>query len=128
MNNLITRYKDFSGKRSGDYAYYVWKFSKCAELGPSMIPMQFPRVNQTIASKYSDQGLRYFYPWFLSDNNSSENIGYLQVVTEILSKLKEISDTKKYTLIRGDVNIFMPWIRVSSLPLYVFTIYQHFFF
>lgn len=113
MNNLITRYKDFSGKRSGDYGYYVWKFSKCAELGPSMIPMQFPRVNQTVASKYSDQGLRYFYPWFLSDNNSSENIGYLQVVSEILSNLKEIGETKKYTLIRGDVNIFMPWMRVS---------------
>lgn len=83
-----------------------------------MIPMEFPRLNQTVASTHSDQGLRYFHPWFLADENSSENAGYLRVVAEILQKLHESPEKNRYTFIRGDVNIFMPWIRVISLYLF----------
>lgn len=79
-----------------------------------MIPLQFPRINQTSASTHSDQGLQHFFPWFLSRYNSSENIGYLNVVCEILKKIEGKANTKKYTFLRGDVNIFMPWIRVTS--------------
>lgn len=111
---MIKCYKDFGSGRKGDYAYYVWKFSKCAKIEPRMIPLQFPRINQTSASTHSDQGLQHFYPWFLSQYNSSENIGYLNVVCEILKKIEGKASQKKYTFLRGDVNIFMPWIRVIS--------------
>lgn len=77
--------------------------------------MQFPRDNQTVASTHSDQGLRNFYPWFLADENSSESAGYLRVVCEILQRLHESPNNKLYTFIRGDVNIFMPWMRVEFL-------------
>ncbi len=115
VENLIKRYREFGGGRTGDYAYYIWKFSKCAKIEPRMIPLQFPRINRTIASTHSDQGLQHFYPWFLSHHNCSENSGYLKVVSEILKNIEAKENKKKYTFLRGDVNIFMPWIRVFLL-------------
>ena len=65
---------------------------------------------------YSALGLKNFYPWFVSDNNNSSHKGFVNVVVEILEKLEQSDFRDTHTcFLRGDVNIFMPWLRVLYL-------------
>lgn len=111
MSNLLKRYKEFAGGRPGDYAYYLWHHSECSRLHIPTVPIKIEQSENKV-SKYSEQGLKDFFPWFLSESSSSENIGYLTVVTQILRRLHSSGNTKSYTFFRGDCNIFMPWLRV----------------
>ncbi len=80
----------------------------------SSVPIKAISKNSTSFSKYSEQGWKHFLPWYLADENSAENLGYLKVVVGILKKLSENKNKTSYTFLRGDVNIFMPWIRVRK--------------
>ena len=60
-------------------------------------------------------GLKQFYPWFISNQNSASNKGFVEVVIEILARLEESENRDDFVcFLRGDVNIFMPWLRVSK--------------
>lgn len=78
----------------------------------STVPIKAISKNSTSVSKYSEQGWKHFLPWYLEEQNAAENLGYLKVVVGILKKLTENENKGSYTFLRGDVNIFMPWIRV----------------
>ena len=107
--------------RQGDERYYYWEHSDIAQLQIATVPIRFALEVAEDGKKtypmYTAQGLRNFYPWYVSEKNSSSNDDYLDIVMSLLEKIEAPGEkSPPYSYIRGDVNIFMPWLRV---PLFL---------
>lgn len=116
------RWTDISRERKNDSRFYYWEISEIRQKQLRSVPIRIEKKEiregkpKSWHPIYTDQGLKNFWPWFVLDKNTSKNDDYFEVVVEILKRIepKNQGTKKKYSYIRGDVNIFMPWLRVSA--------------
>lgn len=121
IERLLKRFGEIKKNRSGDAMYDYFDDSQSKILSPRTVPLlvqnPFSRVGK---EPYSVLGLKKYYPWFISNNNTGSNQGFIEVVTDILQKLEASENRDTHVIfLRGDVNIFMPWLRVSA-PFFFF--------
>src|SRR5436309_1929757 len=109
----MQRFRKFSEGRTDDDIYDFWSGSTCDINPPQTVPVQVPRVNRKRPYTYSPLGLHHYYPFFVLDANPTSHDGFLNVMTSLLPAVNKILARGCYPVFRGDINIYMAWLRVS---------------
>ena len=114
MNQVLALVHNRRGNRTGVETYEFYESSYCSMVESNTIPVCMHEDKTHTGAEYSALGLANFYPYHLSDNNPSDNNDFARVMKELLEMLKHPLNLKagKYPLFRGDINVFMAWIRV----------------
>jgi hypothetical protein len=112
VNSLIEAFDIVRQQRLGDEMYYYWNDSLLKTLRISKIPLTLVDEKRKSALTDSPWGLRHFHPWFLSDQDSASNDGFLHLMTDLLEYNHNVIQEKKYWFLRVDCNIFNFWIKV----------------
>lgn len=123
LENVTARFASISRDAKGDQRFGYWEISSIREAQIRSVPIRIDETKRlredrapTWRPAYTEQGLKNFWPWFILNKNSSDNNDYLDIVIELLKKIDPPENKRlpDYTYVRGDVNIFMPWIRVHA--------------
>ena len=110
MNQVFALVHHRRQNRTGLETYEFYESSYCSLVESNTIPVCVHEDKTHTGAEYSALGLANFY--HLSDNNPSDNNDFARVMKELLEMLKHPLKAGKYPLFRGDINVFMAWIRV----------------
>lgn len=64
---------------------------------------------------YSDQGLKYLYPWFISDCNAASHEGVIRNLLLMIPTFRQMMLRKQYPFMRLDINIYNTLMKVPFL-------------
>ena len=64
---------------------------------------------------YDEQRLKNLLPWFLSDHNAASHVGVIGNFLELVPSIRSMIESRQYTFIRVDINIYFTYIKVLLL-------------
>ena len=80
------------------------------------IPISFvPHPNRAgeVAPDVNEKGLKRYYPWFVTNDNSAKNDANVNIMLKLLSSMRLILGLGQYPFVRMDVSLYMQWLRVG---------------
>jgi hypothetical protein len=113
LKRLTDEYQAVKVKTGKPYDYL--SCSVLAKKRRQYIPIaQVPSPNQDTSDVLDrkENGMKNFYPWFVTKYNSAQNEGHANIMLKLLATCRIILSLGLYPFLRMDITLYMQWLRV----------------
>jgi hypothetical protein len=115
MHHVVTKWEEFTEDKKGDDIFNFWDGSQCDINPPMEVPVQVVSDKKNKAFRYAPRGMSNLYLKNVLGVNPGSHDGFMQVIMAMLNVFTHLLASGQYPFMRGDINVYMAWLKVNIL-------------
>jgi hypothetical protein len=113
VQGLIREYNSLKQRTGKPFDYFsVSVMARERRLRVPIAEVPSPNQDNQDPLERKENGLKNFYPWFVTKYNSAQNEGHANIMLKLLSTCRKILALGFYPFVRMDITLYMQWLRV----------------